>query len=178
MQSGCHLKINKKAVPFCRARGSPALNLQAEVFICNIEGVVTYLAFYTQVSCLELQKCYSSFSTGALFVSLARWALGQDQSKVTTGVICAFKRGDRRGPRVWCGGCPDTSLGSPQPCNNLRHEHDYLPILQGRKQEARVLSKAQQGHPLSCSLLSAEREPGTVSERSSPRGLLLALHFI
>ena len=63
---------------------------------------------------------------------------------------------------MWCGGCLDTSLVLPQPCNNLRREYDDLPILQGRKQEARVFSKAkQQGRPLLRSLHSAEREnPG------------------
>ena len=80
---------------------------------------------------------------------------------------------------MWRGGCLDASLDSPQPRNSLRHEYDYLPTLQGRKQEAQASSKArQQGCPLPRLLHSAGREKPGVSERSSPRGLLFVSHFI
>lgn len=171
VQSGCHLKSNKKVVPFCREGGPLLLTYKLKLSSATSR---------TCASCWELQKRSQQFLNWcSVHEPGARGHSGGVSMKWPLGMMCSFKRGDRRGSRVWRGGCLDASLDSPQPRNSLRHEYDYLPTLQGRKQEAQASSKArQQGCPLPRLLHSAGREKPGVSERSSPRGLLFVSHFI
>lgn len=76
--------------------------------------------------------------------------------------------------------CGVRAVWTRQPRNNLGHEHDYLPILQGRKQEARVLSKAgQQGRPLLRSLHSlGERTRGPVRGELATRTVVCFIFYL